>query len=203
MNNPKLIGRTRVNIEFYDIDLSKIDYAKINEVSTQFILDNKINKLPVDVISIANKNSWSIIPYSKMRKDIKSIYEEIIYTDWGFTLSHNNRYFIFYNDNIKIGSQRFTIAHEIGHIVLEHFADSDAEIREVEANWFAANLLMPINVLKCCRVSSPSEISTLCGVGYTSASKIVSRLNDKLTNNINVNKQFYRFIKEYLNKNRF
>lgn len=201
-SNIKIIGRTRVNIENYDVDFSKIDYARINELSTQFILGNNIDRLPVDVVSIAIQNSWSVIPYSQISKDIMSAYEEIIYTDWGFTLYFANRYMIFYNDNIKIGAQRFTIAHEIGHIVLEHFINSDAEIREIEANCFAANILMPINVLRVCRVESAEELSTLCGVGYTSAAKRISKMQDKNSphDNENIEKQFLKFTKEYLNK---
>lgn len=201
-SNIKIIGRTRVNIENYDVDFSKIDYARINELSTQFILGNNIDRLPVDVVSIAIQNSWSVIPYSQISKDIMSAYEEIIYTDWGFTLYFANRYMIFYNDNIKIGAQRFTIAHEIGHIVLEHFINSDAETREIEANCFAANILMPINVLRVCRVESAEELSALCGVGYTSAAKRISKMQDKNSphDNENIEKQFLKFTKEYLNK---
>jgi len=194
-SNIKIIGRTRVNIENYDVDFSKIDYARINELSTQFILGNNIDRLPVDVVSIAIQNSWSVIPYSQISKDIMSAYEEIIYTDWGFTLYFANRYMIFYNDNIKIGSQRFTI-------VLEHFINSDAETREIEANCFAANILMPINVLRVCRVESAEELSALCGVGYTSAAKRISKMQDKNSphDNENIEKQFLKFTKEYLNK---
>ncbi len=39
------------------------------------------------------------------------------------------------------GRRRFTLAHELGHVLLEHDGDGDA--REREANAFAAELLMP------------------------------------------------------------
>lgn len=54
--------------------------------------------------------------------------------------------------------KRFTIAHELGHFVLEHghsfrdpsrnFSYSNYEIREVEANKFAVELLMPELAIK-------------------------------------------------------
>ena len=61
--------------------------------------------------------------------------------------------------------QAFTIAHEVGHYFLRHLDDMEAEIicidrdfnrlgnddskfeKEVDANYFAACLLMPLNVL--------------------------------------------------------
>jgi Zn-dependent peptidase ImmA (M78 family) len=53
--------------------------------------------------------------------------------------------------------RRFTLAHELGHLLLhptgEMFRDSESQLaapdrREVEANKFAAALLMPISVLE-------------------------------------------------------
>ena len=54
---------------------------------------------------------------------------------------------IFYNDEIESEERkRFTIAHEIGHIVLRHKGYS--EINEKEADAFAAQLLLPHCILE-------------------------------------------------------
>ncbi len=55
-----------------------------------------------------------------------------------------------FNGDISWVRQRFTIAHEIGHLLLGHTCseldiDKDAE---AEANQFAAELLMPLVFLK-------------------------------------------------------
>lgn len=47
--------------------------------------------------------------------------------------------------------RRFTIAHEIGHLLLEHScnkATDDGSVNETEANQFAAELLVPVLFLK-------------------------------------------------------
>lgn len=201
-NKPKLIGRTRINIDNYDVDLTNINYSKINKLSQDFMLKNRIAVLPVDVVTIAKNNNWIIIPYSKLTEPILSLYEEILHTDWGFTIYYHGRYMIFYNDAIKLGSQRFTIAHEIGHIVLEHFISSDAELREIESNYFAANILMPIGILRNCKVETGDEISTLCGVGYMSAMYRLQKMQDSTIEyeNIDIEKQFSNFTKMYLGK---
>ena len=51
------------------------------------------------------------------------------------------QWYIFYNDQQVIGRIRFTIMHEIAHIVLDHTEAS--ELAEAEANFFAKYALAP------------------------------------------------------------
>ncbi len=60
----------------------------------------------------------------------------------GFTVRQNGRAVIVYNEALPETRRRFTIAHELGHIVLGH--DCDDRERDAEANCFARNLLMPL-----------------------------------------------------------
>ena len=57
-----------------------------------------------------------------------------------------------YNDDRHLNRKRFTVAHEIGHLILGHTQqnyDSDNKnIDHIEANQFAAELLMPLEMLK-------------------------------------------------------
>lgn len=51
-----------------------------------------------------------------------------------------------FNQNHPICRQRFTIAHEIGHLLMGHTCsqrDNDGSFNETEANAFASELLMP------------------------------------------------------------
>lgn len=67
-------------------------------------------------------------------------------------------YFIFINNQVPLVRKRFTIAHEIGHIVLKHFERSEfiyvfhkeecQNYFEEEANLFAGELLVPYSFLK-------------------------------------------------------
>ena len=59
------------------------------------------------------------------------------------TVRHNGQYVILYNEYIDNERRRaFTLAHEVGHILLSHSGE-DAEAEEREANAFAASLLCP------------------------------------------------------------
>lgn len=68
-----------------------------------------------------------------------------------------NKYIIAVNKNHHPNRQRFTVAHELGHYILNHgnkedtlYRDKDGmyEPDEIEANEFAAELLMPSGVLR-------------------------------------------------------
>ncbi len=75
--------------------------------------------------------------------------------DLGFALKRGEDIIIFINSSIRLSREIFTLAHEIGHIIL-HFREKNSFIennvtiaghsedeKEQEANYFAACLLMP------------------------------------------------------------
>lgn len=68
---------------------------------------------------------------------------------------NKNSYIITVNENHHPNRQRFTIAHELGHYVLGHgskedvlYRNGDSDPDEVEANAFAAEILMPKGVIR-------------------------------------------------------
>ncbi len=122
-------------------------YASIKE----FLTNNNITDT-VNLKAICNKYGWALLPYDYRYMD--KLYE--ISPD-GFTANQNGKYYIMYalisslQGNYR---QRFTIAHEIGHIVLNHHKYIDNNILrcynspykpiwEKQADIFAQNLLMP------------------------------------------------------------
>lgn len=65
----------------------------------------------------------------------------------GCTLVFGSTYLVLYRgEERKKDRLNFTLAHEIGHIYLGHQRDGDLE--EIEANFFAAELLMPEPVVR-------------------------------------------------------
>ncbi|MCM1164893.1 MAG: ImmA/IrrE family metallo-endopeptidase [Lachnospiraceae bacterium] len=65
----------------------------------------------------------------------------------GYTIKVNKNVNVILYHEGSTGKPRlnWTLAHEIGHIYLGH--DDDGEIQEVEANQFAAELLMPTPII--------------------------------------------------------
>jgi hypothetical protein len=62
---------------------------------------------------------------------------------------------IHYNENHARARQRFTIAHEIGHLLFntthsgsDNSFRNTSSVAEIEANQFASELLMPLSIIK-------------------------------------------------------
>lgn len=200
-----IIGRTRYSAEKNSNKnlLTREKYFFISHLAREFIIKNEVKELPVSLNDIIKNNKWKTICYKKLRKLGNAEYQQLMIKNIGFTIgTPDDKYFICYDDSQDVTAQRFTIAHEIGHIVLNHFRNF-IENREQEANMFAVRLLMPMCVLYECDVRSIEEIELLCQVSKISAGYRFDRLEmlrerqkfytDK--NEILLYKNFKHFIK--------
>jgi Zn-dependent peptidase ImmA (M78 family) len=125
---------------------------RIKEKVHNLLKDNGVTKPPVKVQNIASKLGI-LVRYEPFEQDISGV----LYRDKDTTTIGVNA---FHHPN----RQRFTIAHEIGHFVLHEIAihvdkgfrivlrdtrSSKATDRlEIEANRFAAELLMPEDMFR-------------------------------------------------------
>lgn len=123
------------------------------------LFDYKIYHNPgKDLQRILDGEGITLIPCSDWSDDI-----------CGRFMCINNVPIIYCNSNHTKQMQAFTIAHELGHYFLKHLNNTEPGIvclerdfnrmdesndekkqREVEANYFAACMLMPLNLLQPC-----------------------------------------------------
>ncbi len=194
-------------------------YKKARDMAWSVLIDCGINKLPVNLNDIAKKYDIDIILYSQ--SNLISAFKKEIVTGDGFTSTINNKKVIFLNDRIKNKDRRrFTVAHELGHILLGHNInkyiqarnmeiDSTIDMNELEANVFARNILMPACVLKELDVTTVDEIMEVCKISKQSAIVRLRRLEELKKRDMfymhhlekNVIKQFEEFI--FNKKNNF
>lgn len=159
-------------------------YSRSRNIAYRFILEQNITYLPVDPFEIARKNNWRIKTFSQVSQEsglpIAVIKAFIKNSDDGGTLycHDTNEYCILYNEKIRSkGRIRWTIMHEIGHIVLRHFVDfsqtrisrggltlREYKVLETEADHFAFHILAPPVVLHFMQVRSARQISQICGL---------------------------------------
>ncbi len=104
----------------------------------------KVKSAPVYINELA--------PFLKKEYDLKAI-EGLELSDHlsGFLIQESQMSAIAYNKTHHINRQRFTTAHEIGHLVLGHNVVDVGDVspnEESEANIFASELLMPLEFLK-------------------------------------------------------
>ena len=132
----------------------------------------EVEKLVIDILK-----KYKI--YHNPGKELKKILDGegivyIAYSEWpdskcGKFMYINDEPAIYCNSNHSEQRQAFTIAHELGHYFLNHLVDAELEIiclerdferldesddekkeREVEANFFAACMLLPLDLLQPC-----------------------------------------------------
>lgn len=141
-----------------------------------------VDSLPVDPISAANALGIKVISYSSFLSiadvDIENLYKK---SREGFSFKYGEQYCIVINER-SCGEKRrrFTIAHELGHIVLGHLELPEITKKcENEANFFASEFLAPPAVLEACGVNSAAEISKICGISAGCAEIVFSNLYKK------------------------
>lgn len=155
------------------------NYKKSRDLSWQVLIDNNITELPVKVSQICKKLHIPIISYEKGYEVIEDAgLRDCCEKNDGLTFAGA----IFYNQDCSIGRQRFTVAHELGHILLHtkgiynrEPSPNDKPV-EQEANVFASRILAPACVLWGIGVKSAEEISQICDISITSAKFRMERL---------------------------
>ena len=179
------------------------DYKISRNLSWEVLINENITSLPVNVSELCASLGVRIRTYDGFIDGVDSDGESIIMSD-GVPL-------IIYNKCKPKARKRFTVAHEIGHILLGHVgryhlvnrepSDSDNPI-ERAANVFAARLLAPACVLWALNAQTPEEIMKLCDISYQAAEYRAARMQELYRRNMfltsplerQVHKQFLPFI---------
>ena len=122
---------------------------------------------------------------------------------------------ILVSDQVPVARQRFTAAHELGHILLGHVGRYELVNREPSpkdnpieqaANVFASRLLAPACVLWGCHANTPEQIAALCGISMEAAGyraqrmKLLYQRNRFLSSPLE--KQVYQQFADYIAANR-
>lgn len=89
---------------------------------------------------------------------------------------------VFYDDTCSVGTRLFSLAHEIGHIVLRHIAtgalgyDASDTAQEREADAFAYALLAPLDALRAARVRTVKQIQRMTLLDRERAAHVLAEL---------------------------
>lgn len=164
------------------------------------LLSEYTGKYPViDILSIFSKMPYvKIHTFSECADKLSltvSEFLQIAPSDYGFSIydKRTKKWLVFYNDLKSNTTIRFTLAHELGHIVLNHTCDDN--ISQSEANCFGRNLLCPVPIRKafhlkkisdycsCFDISEPMAEATM-GNDYSDSYYITQENFQKVDNNI-------------------
>lgn len=148
------------------------NYKIDRDLVWQLYLDLGINQLPININPICRMLNIQV----KMCNMNGSGYTATL---------RKNEHVIFINKNESKGRQRFTCAHELGHILLKHtnaigklYRDPQKEdnLDERDANVFASRLLAPAIILRDINATNAPQIAKICKISIQAAEFRAERL---------------------------
>lgn len=156
-----------------------VNYYNVRNTAWEFLIKNNVTFYPLDLHEILKQNNWKVTTYKQYscshHVELEELYK--ISTD-GFTkVDENDDYVIVVNDINNRWRNRFTIAHEIGHIIL-HKTFKESSRLEKEANMFAARILMPMLLIKELNIQTSENLAEICDVSIEAASYRMKRYNE-------------------------
>lgn len=169
------------------------DYKLVRDTAWKCLIDCGISELPVKLSLICRKYNVEIIKNSSLSPNSS------------FRLKPNERAtviikdrFIIVDDTESPQAQRYSIAHELGHLLI-------GNTNEPMAERFAISLLAPACVLWGCNIRTAQEIASVCDISITAAKIREARMtvlyerNKFLTSPLeqNVYENFKEFIERF------
>lgn len=141
-------------------------YQNARDLAWRVLIEEKVTALPVDVVDLCRSMGIRVQYYKPTDKND------------GYCTIFLGRPRIFVSSVCSPERQRFTIAHELGHILLGHVGRVELVNREPsgsdnpiehDANVFASRLLAPACVLWALDARTPEQIAALCQISYQAA----------------------------------
>lgn len=127
--------------------LSGEEYSQLEQDALCLLVDYGFIEFPIDVFKLA-KQAFNVefIKYSSLDKEVLEKVKGYEATKDGFTVFHKysngtTKYSIYYQDSMNDYRQRYTIGHEIKHILYNEEEPSEKE--ETAAEYFSKVLIAP------------------------------------------------------------
>lgn len=148
-------------------------YRKSRDLAWRVLLQEGVTELPVKITAVCRQMGIRVTYYDPV--DGNDGYSTILF----------GRPRICVSRKCSPERQRFTIAHELGHILLGHVGEYQLVNREPgsgdnpiehEANVFASRLLAPACVLWALEADTPEKIAKLCSISYQAAAFRAERM---------------------------
>lgn len=170
--------------------MSYCNYKNARDAAWKTLIECGISSLPVRPSEICRHYNWVLADYIYGKRSIELLgLSELREKTDGFCAVTENHVYIFYDSSLTVGRQRFTVAHEIGHLILGHVGPGTATVEnreptgaereeELQANQFAARLLAPACVLHEIGATEPEEIQKMCGISKQAAKIRAERMQE-------------------------
>lgn len=190
----------------------------VQKHARKFMELSGITSLPVDPFHHYENSDWLLIKLSESEKvcGIKDPFGLREKKADAVTVLRNDRYMTIYDDSsaLPLGRIRWTLAHEIGHIVLNHLSDYEltsinrtltpyqSRALEQEADLFAKEFLSPSYILSRLGIDEWEDIESICKLSNQAAYYRLRELEQGYSHTIDIDgfkfyeKQFEEFLME-------
>lgn len=148
-------------------------YKEARNAAWNFLIENNVCKLPVSLSAICAQNGITLLRDNS--------YTYLTDTDRGATYLRDGIFNIVVNGFDPVPVQRYTIAHELGHISLNHpmkdgkygrsfgVQQEPKSPMEYQAERFAIDILAPACVLWGLNLHTAEDIAKVCNISMRSA----------------------------------
>ena len=134
-------------------------YKDARNLSWRILINQKLFEFPIDIKNVVKKLGFLVIEVDQLPHNLYAV-----------SFAQNSQTVIAYVSSGNINTDRFTIAHELGHLLLRHKADKEySEYQEEQANIFASRLLAPMIVINDLAPNSVEELANFFGISLESA----------------------------------
>lgn len=193
------------------------DYQNARDAAWRILLDCGVECLPVRLNPVCRRLKIRVLSYGKNTEMIEraNLSQAVRRTD-GMTFYAGETPIVLFDEKVLPARAKFTVAHELGHIILGHVKPGVVTLANREphpgdapeeraANQFAARLLAPACVLWGLDIHTPEEIMELCHISRQAAQFRAMRMEELYRRDKflvspmerKVYQQFQPFIQEY------
>lgn len=170
--------------------MSYKQYTNARDAAWKVLVECGIGALPVKPSEICRHYGWILSDYIHGARIIETIgLAHLTEKTDGFCTITDSHTYIFFDSDLSVGRQRFTVAHEIGHLLLGHVGPGMATVEnreptgsereeERQANQFAARLLAPACVLHEIGAVTTEKIIAACGISRQAAEIRANRMQE-------------------------
>lgn len=131
-------------------EVDKPNFKKVLEKANDILVSSyMINTFPFSITKVI-KEKTNIVCRSYLKAGMYGVDINAFGSKDAIYQVYNGKGIIFYNEKIPWKErQRFSLNHELGHCIMQHDLDNKDmyDVYEVEANFFAAQMLMPEQVI--------------------------------------------------------
>ena len=148
-------------------------YEDIKKIASSKIKEWGIKSLPYNCFQLCKVLGIVLKKYSDQEQSVQKELTEFSEDAFCYTIVENGCAVrvIAYNDKMPEHRIRFSIMHEIGHIVLDHTEHS--QLAEAEANFFAQYMLAPTPTLQYFLPLAASKVSFLYNISEECAKNVI------------------------------